>query len=90
MTWEADLSKAPYDAIVARYLPPKEDGGWRVAEAAFDLHGVPSSDGRVQMVLSAPAMRKIGGKIRIDRVEVEYERPPIRFDWLSDLFKKKP
>ncbi len=90
VTWEADLSKAPYDAIVARYLPPKEDGGWRVAEAAFDLHGVPSSDGRVQMVLSAPAMRKIGGKIRIDRVEVEYERPPIRFDWLSDLFKKKP
>lgn len=88
VTWETDLAKAPYDAIVARYAPPSVDAeGWRTAEAAFDLHGLSSADGLVQMVLSAPAIKKVGGKIRVDRVEVEYGRPPIEAGKLFDPFK---
>jgi len=91
VTWETDLAKAPYDTVVARYAPPTTDAdGWRTAEAVFDLRGLSASGGQVQMVFSAPAIRKLGGKIRVDRVEVEYARPPIDFGRLLDLIKLKP
>lgn len=90
MTWETELAKAPYDTIVARYAPPVVDAeGWRTAEVDFDLRRVSASDGMVQMLFSAPAIKKVGGKIRIDRVEVEYRRPPIDFSKLLEIFKFK-
>ena len=88
VTWETDLKKAPYDAIVARYLPPRTDAdGWRTAEAQFALSEVAASQGRVQMVLSLPAIKSVGGWMRIDRVEVEYTRPPFEPKKLFDLLK---
>lgn len=101
VTWETDLAsaesgsafggKAPYDAIVARYAPPTTDAdGWRTAEAVFSLRDLAVSDGRVQMLLSAPAIKRVGGKIRIDRVELEYRRPPIELGKLLNLFTFKP
>ena len=87
-TWETDLATAPYDAIVARYRPPETDAdGWRVAEAAFDLHAVAAAHGRVQMIVSAPKIRDHGAKIRVDRVDVAYERPPFDVKALLGLFK---
>jgi len=87
-TWETDLAKSPYDAVVARYTPPSVDAdGWRTASATFDLRGVASSQGRVQMILSAPKIRDRGAKIRVDRVDVEYARPPFDPKRLLDLFK---
>jgi hypothetical protein len=88
VTWETDLKKAPYDAIVARYRPPQMDAdGWRTAEAQFDLSSVAASQGRVQMILSLPAIKTVGGKMRVDRVDVEYARPPFEPKKLLDLLK---
>lgn len=90
VTWETDVSKSAYDAIVARFQPPTTDAqGWRTADAEFDLHRLSVSDGRVQMLISAPAIKKVGGKIRIDRVEIEYQRPPIDFGKLFDRYKPR-
>ncbi len=90
VTWETDLKKAPYDAVVAKYRPPTVDAeGWRVAEATFDLHALAASEGRVQMVLSLPAIKSVGGHMRIDRVEVEYRRKPLALRRLFDLLKSK-
>lgn len=87
-TWEADPATSPYDAIVARYAPPSIDAdGWRTASASFDLRSVASSQGRVQMIVSAPKIRDRGAKIRVDRVDVEYVRPPFDPKKLLDLFK---
>ena len=87
-TWETDLAKAPYDAIVARYAPPVIDAdGWRTASATFDLRDVSASQGRVQMIVSAPKIRDHGAKIRVDRVDVTYARPPFDPKKLLDLFK---
>lgn len=91
MTWDTDLTKAPYDTIVARYRPPTVDSaGWRTAEVDFDLRRVSAADGMVQMLFSAPAIKSVGGKIRVDQVEVEYLRPPVDFGKLTDPFKPKP
>ena len=96
LTWQTDLATAPYDNVVARYAPPTVDAdGWRTAEAEFDLRGVSVADGQVQMVLSAPALNGGAmpagrqGKIRIDRVDVEYDRPAFDAGKLLDLFKLK-
>ncbi|WKZ29590.1 MAG: hypothetical protein QY323_02565 [Patescibacteria group bacterium] len=88
VTWETNLAKAPYDAIVARYRPPELDAdGWRVAEASFDLSSVAASQGRLQMILSLPAIKSVGGSMRVDRVDVEYVRPPIEPKRWLDLLK---
>lgn len=88
VTWETDLKKAPYDAIIARYRPPQVDAdGWRTAEAQFDLSGLAASQGRAQLLLSLPAIKSAGGKMRVDRVEVEYERRPFEFKKLLELLK---
>jgi hypothetical protein len=90
VTWETEIAKADYGTIVARIRPPVTDtNGWREAEAEFDLRHVSAADGRVQMLLSAPGIKKVGGKIRIDRVEVEYRRPPLEFGKLFDFFKPR-
>lgn len=90
VTWETDLKKAPYDAVVARYRPPEKDAdGWRMAEAWFDLSSIASSQGRVQMVLSLPAIKSVGGKMRVDRVDVEYVRPAFNPKALLELLKLK-
>ncbi|HTK60708.1 MAG TPA: hypothetical protein VL283_05910 [Candidatus Baltobacteraceae bacterium] len=87
-TWETDLAKSPFEAIVARYAPPTVDAeGWRTASATFDLHDLAASQGRVQMIVSAPKIRDHGAKIRVDRVGVEYVRPPLDPKKLLDLFK---
>jgi hypothetical protein len=87
-TWETDLEKSPYEAIVARYTPPTVDAeGWRTASAEFSLRDLASSQGRVQMILSAPKIRDRGAKIRVDRVDVRYVRPPFDPKKLLDLFK---
>ncbi|GEM_PF-2922981 len=87
-TWETDLEASPYDAVVARYTPPDIDAdGWRTASAAFDLRGLAASQGRVQMIVSAPQIRDHGARIRVDRVDVAYARPPFEFRKLFDLFK---
>lgn len=87
-TWETDLAKAPYDAVVARYRPPETDAeGWRVSEATFDLRAAAASQGRVQMIVSAPDIREHGAKIRVDRVDVRYERPPFDAKALLGLFR---
>lgn len=90
VTWETDLKKASYDTIVARYSPPiVEADGWRTAEAEYDLRTLAASQGRVQMVFSAPAIKQVGGRIRVDRVDVEYLRPPLTLKALIDLIKSK-
>ncbi len=90
VTWETDMKKASFDAVVARYRPPVIDAdGWRTAAAEFDLRTLASSQGRVQMLLSLPAIKQVGGKMRIDAVHVEYVRPPIELKTLLDLFKLK-
>lgn len=90
VTWETELAKAPYDAVVAKYRPPTVDGdGWRTAEAEFDLRAVAASQGRLQMVLSLPAIKTAGGLVRIDRVEVDYRRPPFEPRRLLELFRLK-
>jgi hypothetical protein len=90
VTWETDLKKVPYDTIVARYRPPEVSAdGWRTAEAQFDLSRIAASQGRVQMLLSLPAIKTVGGKMRIDRVEIEYMRPPLEPKKLLDLLKLK-
>lgn len=90
VTWETDLKKAPYDAIVARYRPPQIDAdGWRTAEAQFELASVAASQGRVQMIVSLPAIKTVGGKMRVDRVDVEYTRPPFEPKKILDLLKLK-
>jgi len=87
-TWETDLAKSPYEAIVARYTPPIVDAdGWRTASASFDLRDLAASQGRVQMIVSAPKIRDHGAKIRVDRVDVEYVRPPLDPKKLFGLFK---
>jgi len=87
-TWETDLAKAPYDAIVARYRPPSiDDEGWRTATAEFDLRGLAASQGHVQMIVSAPEIRDAGARLRVDRVDLEYVRPPFESVKLFDLFK---
>jgi hypothetical protein len=88
VTWQTDLAKAPYDTIVARYRPPTvEADGWRTAEAEFDLGEVSISSGQAQMLLSLPALKAVGGKLRVDRVDLEYARPPFEASKLLDLFK---
>lgn len=90
VTWETDLKKAPYDAIVAAYVPPTVDAeGWKTATVEFPLHGLAVSQGQVQMVFSAPAIKAVGGKVRIDEVGVEYVRPPFDPRDLPELFKLK-
>ncbi len=90
VTWETDLKKSPYDAIVARYHPPTVDPeGWTVASTEFNLHDVAAAQGRVQMVLSLPAIKAVGGNVRVDAVQVEYQRPPIDFKKLLELIKIK-
>ncbi len=89
VTWETDLARAPFDAVVARYRPPAVDGdGWRTAEAEFDLRAVSAPDGQAQMAVSLPAIGRVGGKLRVDRVDVEYIRPPFRLDALRKLFTR--
>ena len=61
--------------------------GWRLAEAEFSLDAVAASQGRVQMVLSLPAIKRAGGKVRIDRVDVTYRRPPLDPRRLLEAFK---
>lgn len=87
-TWETDLEKSPYDAVVARYAPPTVDAeGWRTASAEFRLRDLAASQGRVQMIVSAPKIRDHGAKVRVDRVDVAYRRPPLDLQALLDLFK---
>ena len=90
VTWETDLRNTPYDAVVARYQPPSVDAeGWRSAEAVFDLSAVAASRGRMQMVLSLPAVKKVGGKVRIDRVEVTYMHPRLAPKKLFEFLKAR-
>ncbi len=89
VTWESDLAQAPYDTIIADYRPPRIDAdGWRTSEAQFDFSSAAVSHGRVQTILSLPAIRTSGGKMRIDRVEIDYERPPIDPEKLLDVLKR--
>lgn len=75
-TWETNLTTAPYDAIVARYHPPVVDAdGWRTASATFDLKDLAVSQGRVQMLVSAPKIRDLGARVRVDSVVVDYVDP---------------
>ncbi len=85
-----DLKTAPYDAVVARYHPPTIDAdGWRTAEAEFSLREMAASQGHTQMLLSLPAIKTVGGTVRVDSVRVDYLRPPIDFRNLLDQLKKK-
>ncbi|HJV33255.1 MAG TPA: hypothetical protein VJ694_04480 [Patescibacteria group bacterium] len=87
-TWETDLAKSPFEAVVARYRPPAVDAdGWRTASAEFDLRKVAASQGRVQMIVSAPKIRDHAARVRVDRVDVEYRRPPLDAKKLLDIFK---
>lgn len=87
-TWETNLEKSPFETIVARYAPPTVDAeGWRTASAEFDLRDLAVSQGRVQMLVSAPKIRDHAAKIRVDRVDVAYRRPPLDPKRLLDLFK---
>jgi hypothetical protein len=89
VTWETDLRAAPYDVIVAGYRPPKDDGGgWKIAEAEFDLAGLAADRGDIQMVLSLPALKKAGGDVEIDWIEVEYRREPLTPGTFAGLFKR--
>ncbi|MEK7545627.1 MAG: hypothetical protein AAB554_00950 [Patescibacteria group bacterium] len=87
-TWETDLAASPFEAVVARYAPPTVDAdGWRTASATFNLRAVAASQGRVQMIVSAPKIRDLGAKVSVDRVDVEYRRPPLDAKRLLELFK---
>lgn len=87
-TWETDLSTAQYDAIVARYSPPSIDSdGWRTASATFSLKDLAVSNGRVQMLVSAPKIRDLGAGVRVDSVGVDYVDPVFEVNKMFSFLK---
>lgn len=89
VTWETDVRAAGLEAVVAAYRPPETDAeGWKVAEAEFDLNALAPDRGRIQMALSLPAIKAVGGRVLTDWIEVEYVRPPLSFAALVDLFRR--
>jgi hypothetical protein len=71
VTPSTDFRKGKIEAVVAKYAPPEEEGGWRAAEATFDLGPLVAEDGKVQMIVSAPGL-KDGGSLTIGRIEATY------------------
>lgn len=89
VTWESDIKRLGLEAIVAAYRPPEIDAeGWKVAEAEFDLAALAPERGRIQMVLSLPAIRAAGGRALVEWIEAEYVRPPWSLSSALGLFRR--
>lgn len=89
VTWESDVKKLGLEAVVAAYRPPETDAeGWKIAEAVFDLAALAPERGRIQMVLSLPAIKTAGGRVLVDGIEAEYVRPPWGLSSALDLFRR--
>lgn len=89
VTWESDVGKARLEAIVAAYRPPTVDAsGWKVAEAEFDLGALAPDRGRIQMALSLPAIKAVGGRLLVDWIEAEYVREPLSVSGTLTMLKE--
>lgn len=63
--------------ILARYVSPREENGWKIAKAEFDLIGAYREDGAYNFMISVPSLKADDGiddGVELDEIKVELER----------------
>lgn len=69
-----DVNKINY--ILARYEPPREEGGWRMAQAEFDLTKTYREDGKYSFLISIPGLKIDDGVddgVEIGEIKIELD-----------------
>jgi hypothetical protein len=85
-----DANKGNVNYILARYVSPREENGWKIAEAEFDLTGTYREDGAYSFIISIPGLNaedEIGDGVLLDEIRVNLEGKSL-FKKLRELIKK--
>ncbi|MCK4553984.1 hypothetical protein KAU19_03405, partial [Candidatus Parcubacteria bacterium] len=76
-----DVDQGGINYILAKYDLPKEDDGWKIASAEFDLTKAYREDNKYSFLISIPGLRAdddIDDYIEIDEIIVELEGKSLR------------
>lgn len=80
---ETDINSL--DFIISNYIPPVVSGDWLVKAQAYDIDSLYRDDqGKIRFRLSAPGLSARGGSIRISKIRVVFEKPPLTWDNFRD------
>jgi hypothetical protein len=79
-----------FETIVARYQPPETvAGGWKTAEAVFDVGTMAKRGTEAQILVSVPGLKDGGSPVLIRRISATFEREPLSFGSLFTAVRKR-
>ncbi|MFA6272556.1 MAG: hypothetical protein WC693_05655 [Patescibacteria group bacterium] len=76
------------DYIITDYTSPKNEGGWMMNTATFDLNRLYKTDNdNIRFRISAPQLSGTGEVIKISQIKISYEKPPLTLQSLPNKIK---
>jgi hypothetical protein len=76
LAYDTDLDRLGVNYVLAAYEPPKRDGDWYVARAAFDAKDIVLKDGAWKFAVSAPGVKELETSLTVGRIDMIWTREP--------------
>ncbi|MBU1166825.1 hypothetical protein KKC60_00250 [Patescibacteria group bacterium] len=78
-----------FDIVVTNYKTPTTSSSWQVAKNTFNYgHAYVDENDMMRFMLAAPGLRQEGAEIKIEQIELQFERAPYTAGTAIDKLKK--
>lgn len=82
-----DLDQVSY--VYATMAVPSAEGGWRTADATFDLSSLVVENGAYKFAISTPGLKELGTSVDLHAVEFTFIKPPMSVGGFSEEFARR-
>ncbi|HLD18064.1 MAG TPA: hypothetical protein VJB99_03245 [Patescibacteria group bacterium] len=89
LTSDTDLDRLGVNYIVAKYVPPRQEGDWLVANVSFDPSVLSFDKETWKFVVSLPGIQDTGKTFLLGPVKLTLRRDPLTWEWFVGEIRER-